>query len=656
MTAAETDDVPAVLLIVEDNATNRYILGSWLGRAGHTVLEAGDGGQGLALLAERRRSGEPMPELAVVDVHLPDMSGFEVCERIKGGRYTAGMPVIHVSATAIAAADRTQGLDRGADAYLTEPIAPGELLATVSATLRYTRARIRAEQLAVRLGVLNEVTLEIYGADQATALAAATARGARRLFGADAVVLARSPHSDAVYCTSVGATGPARTRQAPEGALDALAPGALANRTGVVIVQAAAEQWPEWPDAADLAGAADAGGESDSESVADAAAAADADSEGADSGGAAADGDWAGSGSSAGSAGSADSADSADSAESINLARTLAADQTGPEDHSVPAAPRLGAGHFTVAAARTKRGRPPVLLALDLVCEADEDRKLLSQLAQACALALEALRSYAEEHALAVTLQRALLPARLARADGVELAVRYLPATIENEIGGDFYESGETDAGLLLVVGDVAGHSMDAAIVMGGLRHALLAYALDGHPPHVLLQKLDHLMYGQWPGWTATVCLALIAPDRRSVQFANAGHIPPLLLTPGDAQFVREHGPMLGCDLPQPAAVRRELSAHSGLLLVTDGLIESRGVDLATSLEQLRSAAAGAPGRPQELCRSLLATFRRPQEDDIVVFAARIEAAVEQISAAVSAVENADTGYQRLSTGHTGVG
>jgi DNA-binding response OmpR family regulator/serine phosphatase RsbU (regulator of sigma subunit) len=627
--ADPAEDPKALVLVVEDNEPHRYILRSWLERAGHTVVEAGDGTDALCLLDERGRTGRPLPELALVDVHLPDMSGFEVCERIKGGRYTAGMPVIHVSATAIAAADRTQGLDRGADAYLTEPIAPGELLATVSATLRYTRARIRAEQLAVRLGVLNEVTLEIYGADQATALAAATARGARRLFGADAVVLARSPHSDAVYCTCVGATGPARTRQAPAGALDELAPGALANRTGVVIVQAPAEQWPDWPDAADLAGAAEA------------------DSGDAGSGGTADGSRWAGSDSSAGSA---------DPAENIDLARTIAADQTGPEEHTAAAPPRLGAGLFTVAAARTKRGRPPVLLALDLVCEADEDRKLLSQLAQACALALEALRSYAEEHALAVTLQRALLPARLARADGVELAVSYLPATAENEIGGDFYESVETDAGLLLVVGDVAGHSMDAAIVMGGLRHTLLAYALDGHPPHMLLQKLDHLMYGQWPGWTASVCLALIAPDRRSVQFANAGHIPPLLITPGDAQFVREHGPMLGCDLPQPAAVRRELSAHSGVLLVTDGLIESRRVDLATSLEQLRSAAAQAPGRPQDLCQSLLATFRRPQEDDIVVFAARIESTIEQISAAVSAVENADTGYQRLSTGHTGVG
>jgi CheY-like chemotaxis protein len=446
--------------------------------------------------------------------------------------------VIHVSATAVAPGDRTQGLDRGADAYLTEPIAPGELLATVAATLRYTRARIRAERLAVRLGVLNEMTLEIYGASQAAALAAATGRAAYLLFGATAVVIAQSPNSDAVHVTSYGGRLTPVRREAPAGLLGLMTPGELGNRIGVAIAHAPAGRWP------------------------------------------------------------------------------------------AEAASERAGGDFTMAAVRTKRGRPPVLVALDAVCEADEDLKLLTQLAQACALALEALRSYAEEHAVAVTLQRALLPARLPRPAGVELSVRYIPAAEEVEIGGDFYEAIETPAGLLLVVGDVAGHSMDAAVVMGGLRHALLAYVLDGHRPRAVLEKLDHLMYDVWPGWTATMCLALISPDRRSVEFANAGHIPPVLRrADGGCELVSEHGPMLGADLPQPAEVRRELGAGAALLLVTDGLIEERGVDLLHSMERLRDAAARAPAPPAELCDRLLEVFRRPQEDDIVLFAARISAA-----------------------------
>jgi DNA-binding response OmpR family regulator len=151
MSTRETaDDTPAVLLIVEDNATNRYILGSWLQRAGHTVVEAVDGTHALSLLAAA--PAEAMPELAIVDVRLPDMSGFEVCEQIKSAPRTAGMPVIHVSAVAVATDDRAQGLNRGADAYLTEPIAPTELLATVTAALRYARARSRAERLGAWVG------------------------------------------------------------------------------------------------------------------------------------------------------------------------------------------------------------------------------------------------------------------------------------------------------------------------------------------------------------------------------------------------------------------------------------------------------------------------------------------------------------------------
>ena len=533
MTAAEIDDVPAVLLIVEDNATNRYILGSWLSRAGHTVLEAGDGGQGLALLAERRRSGEPMPELAVVDVHLPDMSGFEVCERIKADPVTTGIPVIHVSATAIGTGDRTQGLYRGADAYLTEPIAPSELLATVTSALRYSRARSRAERLAQRLTTLNEVTLEIYGAPGADTLAAAAARGASALVGSAAAVLTQSPHADTVHLTHVSAGGQPFSRHATAELLARLSALALGNRTGVGI--------------ADL-----------------------------------------------------------------------------PDSDDLP----LG-GAVALVAARTKRGRPPVCIAVDAhAATTGEDRKLLTQFAQACALALEALRSYTEEHTLAVTLQRAFLPGRMPQPPGVELAVRYIAATAQNEIGGDFYEAVETSAGLLLAVGDVVGHSLEAAVVMGELRHALRAYAIDGHPPRAVLERLDTLLTRERPGWTATICLVLVAPDGRSVEIANAGHLPPLLLDPvgGAGRFVTEHGTLLGLNLPQPASARRETPPGTVLLLVTDGLVETRGVDLALSLEELRRSAAAAPRDPDGLCRALLDSFQRPQEDDIVLFAARLGA------------------------------
>jgi hypothetical protein len=177
---------------------------------------------------------------------------------------------------------------------------------------------------------------------------------------------------------------------------------------------------------------------------------------------------------------------------------------------------------------------------------------------------------YSEEHQLALTLQRTFLPQTLPRLPGVELAVRYLPAAGETEIGGDFYEAVDTPAGLLPAVGDVMGHSLQAAVVMGELRHALRAYAAEDHPPHVLLERLDALLSRHRPGWTATVCIALVEPGGARLQIANAGHPLPLLRTaPGQAVYVEEHGPLLGLGLPQPTGTSHRAAPGSSLLMVS---------------------------------------------------------------------------------------
>ncbi len=233
---------------------------------------------------------------------------------------------------------------------------------------------------------------------------------------------------------------------------------------------------------------------------------------------------------------------------------------------------------------------------------------------------------YDEEHQLALTLQRTFLPASLPEVPGVTLAVRYLPAASQTEIGGDFYEAVLTTAGLLLAVGDVVGHSLQAAIVMGELRHALRAYAAENHPPHVLLERLDRLLRLHQRGWTATVCVALIEPGSARVHIANAGHLPPLRMAPdGAAEFLEEHGPLLGLGLPQPAATVHDLVPGSRLLMVTDGLVETRDRPLRDSLEDLRRTAGAGPEQPEALCERLLSAFGGEQEDDTVVFAVRVE-------------------------------
>ena len=100
---------------------------------------------------------------------------------------------------------------------------------------------------------------------------------------------------------------------------------------------------------------------------------------------------------------------------------------------------------------------------------------------------MEAQRSFDEEHRIAVTLQRSLLPARLPDLAGLDLAVRYEPASAQTEVGGDFYELVMLDGHLLLAIGDVAGHSLHAATVMAELRHAVRAYAVEGHQPGEIL-------------------------------------------------------------------------------------------------------------------------------------------------------------------------
>ncbi|MFD9026878.1 SpoIIE family protein phosphatase [Streptomyces parvulus] len=535
MTRQHSDDqAPALILVVDDDPTNRYVLATTLERGGHRVTTAEDGTRALELL---RTAGE-LPEIAIVDVRLPDMTGFEVCERIKENPGTAAMPVINISASAISADDRTRGLYRGADAYLVEPIAPGELLATVTATLRYARARRRAELLADRLHLLNRATLAVYSATDAHELIRATTQGAASVLRCDSAVFLHTPQGDALVAhTTTQRQGPSSTAEtrvhpvpAPDGRDDA------------------------WTDVTDSPG---------------------------------------------------------DLPDRVSL----------PQPLSDPAGRRVVVG-------RAKSDRPPVVILVPASAVVlDDDHQLLHQLARASALALEALRSYSEEHALALTLQRSFLPEKLPRTARAELAVRYLPAGERAEIGGDFYEAISTVNGLVVAVGDVAGHSLDAAMVMGQVRHALRAYALEGHPPDVILARLDHLLTSVEPSTAVTLCVVLIEYASETLHVANAGHLPPLLRAPdGTTVYVEEHGPMLGIGLPHPPALQVTAESGSLLLLVTDGLIERRHIDLQRSLDSLARVLARAPLPPEDVCDELLDRLPPDGSDDIAIMAVHLNA------------------------------
>ena len=164
----------ARILVVDDDESSRYALARILRDAGHEVIEAGDGADAMTYASE-------IPDLITLDVNLPDMSGLEVCRKIKGDPHTAHIPIMQVSATFVDAESRVRGLQGGADAYLAAPVSREELIATVAALLRIKdaerAARVKAEeaeQARLQLAELNsslekrvrERTVELEDANQ----------------------------------------------------------------------------------------------------------------------------------------------------------------------------------------------------------------------------------------------------------------------------------------------------------------------------------------------------------------------------------------------------------------------------------------------------------------------------------------------------------
>jgi PAS domain S-box-containing protein len=143
------DRPAASVLIVDDTAASRYAVSRTLRKAGYAVEEASTGGEALRLAAAG-------PDLVILDVNLPDMSGYEVCQRIKADPVTASIPVLHLSSSFVHSENRSEGLESGADGYLVYPLEPRELLANVEAMLRIRRAeravRDQRELLRVTLG------------------------------------------------------------------------------------------------------------------------------------------------------------------------------------------------------------------------------------------------------------------------------------------------------------------------------------------------------------------------------------------------------------------------------------------------------------------------------------------------------------------------
>jgi serine phosphatase RsbU (regulator of sigma subunit)/DNA-binding response OmpR family regulator len=256
----------------------------------------------------------------------------------------------------------------------------------------------------------------------------------------------------------------------------------------------------------------------------------------------------------------------------------------------------------------------------------DADEAILVQLAQMASVAVEKAELYHREHLIAETLQRSLLPAALPRLDGLQLASRYLPGAAGSEVGGDWYDAIQLDHGrVALSVGDVVGRGVSAAAIMGQLRVAMRAYALQGLGPAAVMSGLERIMQDLSDDHLATAVFMVVDPQAMQVRLANAGHPPCLWVRPdGRSTFVEEAvGPPLNV-APEIAYTEHVLSLEHGdvLFLYTDGLIEERDESLDIGLRRLQDIVEGCTGGPEQMCdRALSKLGAADKNDDVAVLA-----------------------------------
>jgi len=261
----------------------------------------------------------------------------------------------------------------------------------------------------------------------------------------------------------------------------------------------------------------------------------------------------------------------------------------------------------------------------------DEDVKLLQLAADRVALATQ-VRLSEIERATTEALQRSLVPTRLPALPGLDLAARYVPGE-GNGVGGDWYDLFVLPSGWpCLVIGDVVGHGLRAAVVMGRLRSALRAYALEGADPAAVLTKLDRKVLHFEPGAMATVLYAMFEPGLERLHVSSAGHLPPVLAPPGGEATLLNlpTDPPLGVRLGQSRRTATiAMPAGAVLCFYTDGLVERRGGNIDDGLRRLCAAVQARPA--EDVCATVMATMvgSAPNEDDAAILMVRREVNVE---------------------------
>jgi PAS domain S-box-containing protein len=257
-----------------------------------------------------------------------------------------------------------------------------------------------------------------------------------------------------------------------------------------------------------------------------------------------------------------------------------------------------------------------------------EDVDLLRVTADRVALAIDHARAFRREHRIAETLQRSLLPEALPSLPGVELAWRYQPAASEAEVGGDWYDAIALPGGrALLVLGDVSGKGLAAASTLGALRSAIRAYALEGHGPAEIAERVnDFVLAERGSDHMATLVLAVFDPVDCELSWVNAGHPSPVIIDPDGGARLLDGGrsvPLGVLPFPGYTVATTALEAGGAVVLYTDGLIERRGGHLDEGMELVLRAASDGPLEAGALCDRLLraAVPEGGSSDDVALLA-----------------------------------
>jgi serine phosphatase RsbU (regulator of sigma subunit) len=249
-----------------------------------------------------------------------------------------------------------------------------------------------------------------------------------------------------------------------------------------------------------------------------------------------------------------------------------------------------------------------------------EDLALLQLAADRAATAVHSLMVHGDR-AAAAALQRSLLPSALPATDGAQMAVRYVPG--EGAVGGDWYDVFTLPSGqLCVVIGDVSGSGLPAAVIMGRMRSALRAYALDTCDPAEVLCRLDRKMQHFEPGALATVAYAVFDPGLDRVHICSAGHYPPVIAAAGQPAELADvpAGLLIGA---APGARRQvatiDIIPGTLMCFYTDGLIERRGHPVDHGLALLCQTVTTQP--PDAACAAVMAALvgSEPAHDDIAL-------------------------------------